>query len=353
MADLSIVIPARSEEWLNRTVQDVLAHARADTEVIAVLDGDWIDPPLDDHPKLHIVKTGAVIGQRAATNLGARLSTATYVMKLDAHCSVADGFDAALIQADQELNRPDVTQIPAMCNLHAFNWRCQACGHETYQGPTPTACESCKGSGPFVRVVIWQPRRRKFATSERPGDGREVRTEHWRFDYDLHFQYGGPIKPDQKGAELADTMSSVGACFFMRRARFQEIGGLDEAHGSWGQFGTEIACKSWLSGGRHVVNTRTWFAHLFRTQGAGFGFPYAMSGTAQEAARAHSRRLWLGNRWPGQVHPLSWLVDSFAPVRGWHEPEKRDDRASERTARLAEVRAAGERFLAGKRSTAA
>jgi len=39
-----------------------------------------------------------------------------------------------------------------------------------------------------------------------------------------------------------------------------ELEGLDERHGFWGQFGTEISCKSWLSGGRQVVNKKTWFA---------------------------------------------------------------------------------------------
>src|SRR5262249_51215078 len=138
---------------------------------------------------------------------------------------------------------------------------------------------------------------------------------------DLHFQYHGPTAKGQRG-EIADVMSSIGAFFCMRRERFFELGGLDESHGSWGQFGTEIACKSWLSGGRQVVNRRTWFAHLFRTQGGDFGFPYTLPNAQVEAARAHSRKLWLENTWSGQVRPLSWLLDHFAPIMGWHAPEK-------------------------------
>src|SRR4051812_7387261 len=145
--DLSVLIPARNERFLKRTIEDVLAHAMAETEVIAVLDGEWADPPLPDLPRLRVTHSAAVIGQRAATNLAAKMSGARYVMKLDAHCSVADGFDVALIAADQELGRDDITQIPAMYNLHGFNWRCQACGTETYQGPTPTACTVCAAAG--------------------------------------------------------------------------------------------------------------------------------------------------------------------------------------------------------------
>lgn len=361
--DLSVLIPARNEEWLAKTITDVLAHARAETEVIAVMDGDWIAPPVEDHPRVHIVKTGTPIGQRAATNLAARMSTAAYLLKLDAHCSVDEGFDAKLIQADKELGRPDVTQIAAMLNWHVFNWRCQACGHETYQGPKPATCESCKKADGFERVVVWQPRTRKFAWSTKPGEGGQVRTEFWRFDSDLHFQYDNQRRkrPESQG-EIVDVMSSVGCTFFMRRERFFEIGGLDEGHGSWGQYGTEIACKSWLSGGRHVVNKRTWIGHLFRTQGAAFGFPYPMRSADQEHARQYSKRMWLENRWPGQVYPLSWLIEKFAPIEGWHTPAdaERDPETTHdarkalreaREKRLSDVMAAGARF--GQRRSAA
>lgn len=318
MADLSILIPARNEEWLARTVEDIFANMRGDTEVIVVLDGDWAEPQLHDHPKLRVTHSATVIGQRAATNLAARMSSAKYVMKLDAHCSVAEGFDVELIRAGEELGH-DVTQIPRMYNLHAFNWKCQGCGRETYQGPTPTACTSCaaKGTpgGPFERVVYWD-------RNAGGVPGKHVRSDFWRFDHDLHFQYHHTFKerPASRG-NIVDVMSSVGAAFFMRRERFFELGGLDEAHGSWGQFGTEIACKSWLSGGRHVVNKNTWFAHLFRTQGGDFGFPYPMKGSDQDKARAHSRKLWLENTWPGQTRPLSWLIEKFAPLPDWHDPQ--------------------------------
>ena len=35
MKDLSILIPARSEMFLSRTIEDILQHIEADTEVIA------------------------------------------------------------------------------------------------------------------------------------------------------------------------------------------------------------------------------------------------------------------------------------------------------------------------------
>lgn len=81
--------------------------------------------------------------------------------------------------------------------------------------------------------------------------------------------------------------------------------------------GTELSCKNWLSGGRQVVNKKTWFAHLFRTQ-PGFGFPYPNPGVG---ARKHSNWLWMGNNWPLQAYPLSFILEKFWPVPGWTEED--------------------------------
>jgi len=61
---LSVIIPSRNERWLARTVQDILTNARGETEVIAVCDASWPDPPLQDHPRLTVVHYTDAIGQR-------------------------------------------------------------------------------------------------------------------------------------------------------------------------------------------------------------------------------------------------------------------------------------------------
>jgi glycosyltransferase involved in cell wall biosynthesis len=300
MSELSVVIPARKEEWLNRTVADVLEHSTADTEVIVILDGDWPVEPLAQHPKLTVVYVPTAIGQRAATNLGARLSTAKYVMKLDAHCSLAHGFDTVLLHAAEELG-PNVMQIPAQKNLHVYNWKCEACGRVEYQCGL-TECRACN-SPSLTREIVWKPK-------------SGVHTKRWRFDSELHFQYWG----GEPKAEFTETMSFLGACCFLSREQWLAIGGLDESHGSWGQFGTELSCKVWLSGGRVITNNRTWFAHFFRVGGQ--KFPYPITGAEQDYARRYSQNLWRGNRWPGQTLPLRWLVDKFWPVPGWTEEQR-------------------------------
>jgi len=300
MTDLSVLIPARQEQFLARTIQDILANIQADTEIVAVLDGSWADPPIPDHERVTLIYHPESIGQRAATNEAARLAKGRYVMKCDAHCAFAPGFDAVLIQDGETLGK-DVTQIARMYNLHAFDWICDDCGERTYQGPKK--CPKC-GSTNETMDIVWKPRLNR-------------RTDFARFDHETHFQYWSSYekRPEAKG-DIADVMCCVGACWFMHKDRFWELGGMDEAHGSWGQMGVELACKSWLSGGRQVVNKKTWFSHLFRTQ-PGFGFPYPISYEAQERARIYSRNLWLGNAWPKAIHPLDWLIEKFAPVPDW------------------------------------
>ena len=300
MRDLSVLIPARNELFLNNTIQDVVARSEADTEVIVVLDGAWPVEPVPDNDRVILVHLSESIGQRAACNLAARISQAPYVMKLDAHCSVGPGFDRILLEDMQ----PGWTMVPKMYNLHAFDWVCQACGERRYQSPSGP-CKKCGGD--TVRDVVWKAKPNPETTA-------------MRFDRDLKFQYWSGYKHRQHG-DLVDTMSILGACFLMERDRWFDLDICDENHGGWGQQGTEVACKTWLSGGRLVVNKRTWFAHMFRTQGGDFGFPYPLSGKDVRKAREYSKALWLGNNWDKAIYDLPWLISRFAPVPEWSDGE--------------------------------
>jgi hypothetical protein len=298
--DLSVLIPARNEMFLAKTIENLLENIEGDTEIIAICDGNWPDPPIKDHPRVNLIYHSQSIGQRASTNEAARLSEAKFIMKADAHCAFDKGFDVKLM-ADCEY---DWTVVPRGYNLHGFNWKCMSCGEETYQGPKPTECGKCK-EHTFEMRIVWKPRwNRRF--------------DFARFDTDLHFQYWYDYKKrPEANNDIADLMCHVGACWFMHRQRFFDLGGLDEGHGSWGQMGVEISCKTWLSGGRQVVNKKTWYSHMFRTQ-PGFNFPYPMHGVEQ--ARKFSRDLWENGKWEKAIHPLSWLIDKFAPVPTWDTP---------------------------------
>ena len=300
MTDLSVLIPSRNEQFLRRTIEDVLANIEGDTEIIAVLDGAWADPPLEQNDRVHVIYNHEPVGQRAATNQAARVSAARYLMKLDAHCALGPGFDSILVE--QMDGHEDWTIVPTMYNLHAFDWLCPN-GHRRYQGPSGP-CAEC---GEETEMdVLWQAKRSPETTA-------------MRFDRDLRFQYWSGYKQRQIEDEhgVVETMSLLGACWMLTRERYFSLDICDEAHGSWGQQGTEVACKTWLSGGRLVVSRRTWFAHMFRTQGGDFGFPYDIHGSDIQRARDRSKSLWIGGNWPLAKHNLPWLIERFAPVEGW------------------------------------
>ena len=300
---LSVIIPSRNEMFLAKTVENILENIEGKTEIIVVYDGAWPDPPVKDHERVKTIYHSESIGQRQAVNEAARLSDAKYIMKCDAHCSFDKGFDVKLM-ADCEY---DWTVVPRMYNLHAFDWECGGCGDRIYQGPTPQKCSKCGSKNNFKRVILWHAK-------------PNPETDHMRFDKELRFKYWREFKerPEAQG-DLAPTMSLLGACWLMHRRRYWELGGMDEGHGSWGQMGTEIAAKSWLSGGALMVNKKTWFAHMFRTSGGDFSFPYPNSGTKK--ARRHSQDLWLNDKWPKAIHRLEWLIEKFKPIPGWHEEE--------------------------------
>lgn len=295
--DLSILIPSRNEMFLARTIENILENIEGNTEIITVLDGAWTDPPIKDDPRVTIIHHSQSIGQRAATNEAARLSKAKYVMKCDAHCAFDKGFDIKMMEEMHD----DWTMAPLMKNLHAFDWVCGD-GHRRYQGPSGPCLECAKET---KRDILWEAKDKPNSVS-------------YCFDSTPHFQYFSEFSKRPEGmGDITETMSLQGSCWMLTRDKYWSLMVCDENFGSWGSQGIEVAVKTWLSGGKVMVNKKTWYAHMFRTQGGDFGFPYPISGTDQEKAKSFARDLFFNNKWDKQIHPLSWLVEKFWPVKGW------------------------------------
>ena len=294
MPELSVIIPARNERFLNNTIQDVLTHSEGDTEIIAVLDGQLPVEPIPDNPRLSLIIHSKSVGQRAATNEAARLSSAKYLMKIDAHCSFDQGFDVKMMRLMEE----DITMVPVMRNLHAFDWVCED-GHRRYQGPSGPCTECGK---PTTMDIVWVAKTNPQSTA-------------YRFDTDMHFQYHNEFGRAQK-SDLTETMSLQGSCFMCTRDKYFELDLCSEDFNSWGQQGVEVACKTWLSGGRVLVNRTTWYAHMFRTQGGDFSFPYENPQSKVVENRSLSKELFAGDKWDKAIRPFNWLIDKFNPP-GW------------------------------------
>jgi hypothetical protein len=107
----------------------------------------------------------------------------------------------------------------------------------------------------------------------------------------------------------------------LTREKYWDLNICDESFGSWGSQGLEVSIRTWTSGGRVLCNHKTWYAHLFRTQGGDFGFPYDNPGSKVEAAKAKARDLFFNNAWEKQVRPISWILERFWPVPGWTQEQ--------------------------------
>lgn len=269
---LSVLIPARNEVYLEKTIRNVLENARGDVEVLVMLDGYLPDPQInigDDRCIFHHSEQS--MGQRQGVNFLARHARGKYLMKLDAHCAVDEGFDVKLIADYKE----GEVHLPRMYNLD---------------------------------IKTWLPKLRKRTDYMYIGfnDRGELRSLY----------YGGEQwKELHKRTELLDeTMGMMGPCRFMSTKTFWDLGGCDEGHGSWGSEGIEWAMKAWLSGGRLIVNKKTWFAHWFRASDG--GFPYKINQSDIDKARIYAENLWLQDKWPKQKRSFRWLIEKFNPP-GW------------------------------------
>lgn len=309
MKDLSILIPARNEIFLSKTIEDILQHSEADIEIIVVLDGQLADPPIKQHERVNVIYLPEAVGQRAATNMACRLAKGKYVAKVDAHCSFDQGFDRKMIEFFKEVG-DDVTAVPVMRNLWAFDWKCYHCGWKKYQGPTPEKCGQCGKGDKMRRKMLWIGKERPQSTS-------------YSFDSEPHFQYfeaykhREPYITDKREKGYTETMSLQGSFFMSTREKYWQWQLCDETLGNWGNQGVEVACATWLSGGRVLANHKTWYAHMFRTQGGDFGFPWPAGGNETQRTKNNVKDKFWNFKHPKQIHSVTWLVEKFWPVPGW------------------------------------
>lgn len=281
---LSVIIPALNEFYLQPTIDNVLANARGEIEIIAVLDGYWPDPMIKDDPRVRLIHNTEPRGQRHSINDAARFARGKYMMKLDAHCTVSEGFDVILA----EDCKPEWTMVPRMYNLDIN-----------------TFTEKKHKRTDYMYIGL---------------EGGHIRARY----------YGGSsgVRQPRNKKEIDEIMCCMGPGWFMHMDRFFSQGGCDENHGHWGQQGCEVALKAWMSGGALMVNKRAWFAHWFRgshkhTEGPGAGrkgFPYSIKQRQIVKAREYSDDLWLNGKWEHQVEDRDfwWLVKKFNPPSWGH-----------------------------------
>jgi glycosyltransferase involved in cell wall biosynthesis len=280
MESLSIVIPVGKEPYLNKTIESLLSSCVEDIEIIPVFDGYDQREPLPNDSRIKPIKTEHK-GMRNAINTGVNASKGKYLMKCDAHCCFAHGFDKILIESCQD----DWLVIPRRYSLIEETWD-----------------------------------RKEFG---------KIRDYHYiTFPHKTSWGYGiFPIEWFIKGLEdkeIDDTMTFQGSCWLSNREYFTKHIGLldDKCYSPYGGEQLEIGLKYWLGGGRVIVNKRTWYAHLRKTM---HHYNIHMFSTQHKrdagalAGHEQMARHWLNNQEPNMIHDFKWLIEKFWPVPTWPE----------------------------------
>lgn len=280
--NLSVIIPSRNEIFLNNTINEILNNAEDSVEVIVNIDENWPDKIIQDK-RVTYLHPGSPRGMRYGINACAALAKGTFIMKADGHCMFAPGFDKVLSENCDD----NWVVIPRRKRLDAENWKIMDVGKPDIDYHYLCFPERGKPHDWGMHGVDWPERTRE-------------RTDP-KYDID-------------------DTMSFQGSAWFMKRTWFTNfIKELDEEfYGTWAQEPSEIGLKTWLGGGRVVVNKKTWYAHLHK--GPKYGKMYRLT-MKDELAIIEKHNLaakhWMNNEEPGMIHPISWLVEKFWPVPTW------------------------------------
>lgn len=208
---------------------------------------------------------------------------ASHVMKIDGHVMLDEGFDVK-IMADLQ---PNWVMVPRRKRLDADNWTLtetqkQDVDYHFLSFPS----DPNDFGGPGLNGKVWEARAKE------------------RFD-----------KPEY---EIDDEMASQGSAWAMFADYFYELELMDEKnYGPFWNESQEIFNKCWLSGGRCVVNKKTWYAHLHKGSKHGRGYRLPESWLQQGASFTKN---WIWNEaWPKQTLPFEWLIDHFWPVPTWPE----------------------------------
>lgn len=280
---LSVIIPSRNEIFLQRTTQDLLEKATGEIEVIAVLDGYW--PPAEElilDKRVTYLHRGVARGMRSGINSAISIARGEWIMKCDAHCMFAPGFDETLTQNMED----NWLVIPRRKRLDAVNWQIKDVGKPDVDYE-------------FLSYPHWKP--------DEVGIHGTIWTERIR------------ERLNDPKYDIDENMSFQGSCWTANRKYFMEhiYPMQEEGYGTFIGEPQEIGLKYWLGGGKTMVNKKTWYAHLHK--GKEFGRGYSIGKSELYAGNAYSVDYWMNNKWEKRIHDIQWLIERFMPVPSWPE----------------------------------
>ncbi len=286
---VSVIIPSRSDQWLQKTVDDLFNKAEGDIEVIVVYDGRWADPILRDDPRLVQIHHGMLhdnLGMRESINAGVAVSKGEYLMVIDEQCGVDQGYDVKLAADCSN----DWVVIPRRWRLEPETW-------------TLTKDSEGDKRPPVDYMAVEYPYLKPLDKTQ------GLHGALWH-------------RPERADILIDDTPTSQGSCYFMKRSHWDKvIGELDSIYyGTFTSEAQEVTLKTWFSGGRVVVNKKTWYSHWHKgSKGKGYAFTneqYRRHQEGMEKGRLYSIEYWLNTK--DFKYDWNWFVtEKFPDMPGW------------------------------------
>jgi len=223
------------------------------------------------------------------------VATGNYIMKCDDHCMFSKGFDKALIDNSEPHQVETLTRYSLDAVKWERRWEAMEYGYMAY--PYVYLDSRRYGIGLFFKKWFGENGNNPKNTGKQ------------------EFYYKEILLRDRKIDEI---MAIHGSCYFMPAQHFVDIGGLEEVvFKSLYQEPQEIVLKTWLTGGRVVVNKNAWYAHMHKNTDEERG--YTLDLNLMRETERFGTAIWMGNKWSGATRPIKWVVEHFWPIPGWPE----------------------------------
>ncbi|KAH8280926.1 hypothetical protein KR054_005120, partial [Drosophila jambulina] len=275
-AQVSVVITFHNEarSMLLRTIASLLSRTPAEYlhEIILVDDASQDKTLYDDlrpwlgalaRSKLILLTNEQRRGLIRSRNMGASLASGRYILFLDSHCEVNEGWLEPLLE--QLALRPNLAVSPVLDPIDPVTLRYEK-GNEMLKGG---------------------------------------------FDWSLHFHW---LKRELASQELPErpfrSPAFSGGVLIMSREWFLKLGGFNSNLKIWGGESIELAIKLWLCGGQIEIVPCSRIGHIFRRHHA-FDFPQQsheqqQQQQEQEQELSPAQATYLHN---SKIIAESWLDD--------------------------------------------
>jgi glycosyltransferase involved in cell wall biosynthesis len=262
--NVSVIIPARNEKYLQTTLDSLYENAGMEIEVVVVLDGPTQYPLTKKYPNLVVRENFEPIGIRASIERGIKISKGDLILKVDAHCIFGEDFVKTL-ERDAIEDRTVMVARRWTLNLETMERQPRIVDYYYLSCPWTNTGHFMMQSCPWI-----------------------TRTEQ-RLDI--------PID---------DLMCFQGSMWMTTRNFASELPWINEE-----MLYAEhhmISMSAWANGGRVVINKNTWYAHPSRITG---GYRMDMNKVYWDHARS-------AHTWTNQATFFEWLVDKFWPLPTEH-----------------------------------